>query len=108
MAISYTCPNCRKYLGSDTDVINPVCPACGTRFDPENLRKNRRRDRWMHILVLSLCSGIGGGAAVMIAVTRLSPDNPRMGAFLFAGFLIGIIGGFFGLKAYDARRNGPM
>ncbi len=108
MAITYSCPNCGRILGGDTDVIAPACPDCGTRFDAEQLRRNRRRDRWMHILLLTGCAGVGGGAAMLIVASKLAPDSPRLGLFIALGFLAGLVGGFLALKRYDAARNGPL
>jgi len=108
MVFIYSCPRCGKVLGADAEVIAPVCPGCQTRFDPEILRKTRSRDRWMQILMLTGCCGVGGLAVVTIAASNLAPDSPRMGTFVLLGFVAGIVGGFFALKRYDAWKNGPL
>jgi hypothetical protein len=108
MAFIYSCPKCRKILGTDTDIIPPSCPACGTRFDPKNLHANRSRDRWMHILVLTACAGVGGACLGGVLALKINPDSPQLGTFLLLGFFLGLILGFLGFKRYDTWRNGPM
>ena len=108
MTIAYSCPSCRKILGSDTDIIAPACPGCGTKFDPAHLRSSRRRDRWMHIIQLTVCAGVGGASLAMILAAKYAAESPRMGKIILAGLVLGLVGGFFGLRRYDERRNGPM
>lgn len=108
MTFTYSCPQCGTIVGGDADVVAPSCPACRTTFDPEQLRKLRRRDRWLHILVLTPCAGVGAGAVVFLAASAAAPDSPRLGGIIAAGFVAGIVGGFLALKRYDAWRNGPM
>jgi uncharacterized membrane protein YeaQ/YmgE (transglycosylase-associated protein family) len=62
----------------------------------------------MHIFVLSGCAAVGGAALAGLLVVKLAPDSTNMGTFILAGLVVGLVGGFFGLKRYDAWRNGPM
>jgi len=62
----------------------------------------------MHILQLTVCAGVGGAAIAIILVPSIAPNTPYTGKIVFACFVLGLAGGFFGLRRYDAWRNGPM
>lgn len=108
VVFAYNCSGCGRYLGTDTDVIPTSCPACGARFDPAIIAARRRRARWMHILILTGCSGVGGAMAALMIGMTVAPGSSKAGLMMLTGLLAGLIGGFLGFRRYDAWRNGPL